>query len=488
MFEKIFGNYQNVTMPQQQDSSMGNNYFGQNFNNSPPPQYTPLPQPMNGALTDDKLYPFQSPNSGNVPNYAEGGEVKKSSKKEKNNPYPSLAELIRKQGKGEDMILAHINPLEAMMLKEMGGSGTINPTTGLPQFGMFNKPWKAIKSVLGGAGGSILGNMILPGIGGIIGGALGQGTQNAMRGKSFGQGALKGGLTGALLPSAAGLAGSGANALGMNQAGNFLNNYGTNNSILNAIGMGTTGVSAGEGNGAILPGVSNFMDSGGKYSNQTLNQDLPWKMAPKNALSNRGPQSYGMNDQGGSWLSKWAEPANLLTGLSVAGSFMNRPKKETPERRGRNLALEKKAFDKTMLLSGEERAAQEANMLAEEQMKRRIQRNKYLPEERFEVNPLLMKKGGKVPPMMITEEDIETPPGLGVYIQGCSKGQDDEVNAKVSHGEFVIPADVVSDIGDGNNEAGANELYTMMKNVRIHKGKKNKLPPKAKSLASYMMR
>jgi len=45
-----------------------------------------------------------------------------------------LAEMIRRFGRGEDKILAHITPEEAAKLKEMGGNGTINPMTGLPEF------------------------------------------------------------------------------------------------------------------------------------------------------------------------------------------------------------------------------------------------------------------------------------------------------------------------------------------------------------------
>jgi len=37
-------------------------------------------------------------------------------------------------GRGGDTMLAHINPQEAKMLKDAGGSGTINPNTGLPEF------------------------------------------------------------------------------------------------------------------------------------------------------------------------------------------------------------------------------------------------------------------------------------------------------------------------------------------------------------------
>lgn len=44
------------------------------------------------------------------------------------------ANELRKRGRGNDTILAHINPREAMMLKQAGGSGAINPKTGLPEF------------------------------------------------------------------------------------------------------------------------------------------------------------------------------------------------------------------------------------------------------------------------------------------------------------------------------------------------------------------
>lgn len=45
-----------------------------------------------------------------------------------------VGKSIQSQGSNGDTILAHINPEEAQLLKEMGGSGTVNPATGLPQF------------------------------------------------------------------------------------------------------------------------------------------------------------------------------------------------------------------------------------------------------------------------------------------------------------------------------------------------------------------
>ena len=38
--------------------------------------------------------------------------------------------------------------------------------------------------------------------------------------------------------------------------------------------------------------------------------------------------------------------------------------------------------------------------------------------------------------------------------------------ARLADGEFVIPADVVSALGNGSTEAGARELHSMMDRIR----------------------
>ena len=60
------------------------------------------------------------------------------------------------------------------------------------------------------------------------------------------------------------------------------------------------------------------------------------------------------------------------------------------------------------------------------------------------------------------------------YLRGHTDGMADKLDtdidgkqaAKLSHGEFVIPADIVSHLGNGNSDAGANVLYRMMDRVR----------------------
>lgn len=62
----------------------------------------------------------------------------------------------------------------------------------------------------------------------------------------------------------------------------------------------------------------------------------------------------------------------------------------------------------------------------------------------------------------------------GRYLGGATDGMADKIPARIdgkqearlSHGEFVIPADVVSHLGNGNSEAGAQRLYSMMDRLR----------------------
>ena len=62
----------------------------------------------------------------------------------------------------------------------------------------------------------------------------------------------------------------------------------------------------------------------------------------------------------------------------------------------------------------------------------------------------------------------------GRYLQGETDGMADKIPSSIdgeqpaalSHGEFVIPADVVSHLGNGNSDAGAQKLYEMMDRIR----------------------
>jgi hypothetical protein len=83
-----------------------------------------------------------------------------------------------------------------------------------------------------------------------------------------------------------------------------------------------------------------------------------------------------------------------------------------------------------------------------------------------------------------TDETIEETAGMaaggiatlkkGKYLNGATDGMADKIpanidgvqEARLSDGEFVIPADVVSHLGNGNSDAGAKVLKDMMARVR----------------------
>jgi hypothetical protein len=62
----------------------------------------------------------------------------------------------------------------------------------------------------------------------------------------------------------------------------------------------------------------------------------------------------------------------------------------------------------------------------------------------------------------------------GYYLGGTTDGMADQVPAtidggepaRLSDGEFVVPADVVSHLGNGNSQAGSQQLYSMMDRIR----------------------
>lgn len=75
------------------------------------------------------------------------------------------------------------------------------------------------------------------------------------------------------------------------------------------------------------------------------------------------------------------------------------------------------------------------------------------------------------------------------FARGAGTGRSDEIDAKLSDGEYVIDAETVAMLGDGSSKAGAQRLDQMREAIRSHKGKalaKGKFSPDAKSPLSYL--
>ena len=86
-------------------------------------------------------------------------------------------------------------------------------------------------------------------------------------------------------------------------------------------------------------------------------------------------------------------------------------------------------------------------------------------------------------------------PTLGSYsdggrlLKGPGDGMSDNIPAVIGHkqparladGEFVVPADVVSHLGNGSTEAGAKHLYAMMDKIRAARTGRKKQAPQVKA-------
>ena len=74
------------------------------------------------------------------------------------------------------------------------------------------------------------------------------------------------------------------------------------------------------------------------------------------------------------------------------------------------------------------------------------------------------------------------------YVKGDGDGTSDSVPAMLANGEFVIPADVVSSLGNGSSDSGSKVLDEFLQVIRKHKAdhSPNKLPPDSKGALTYL--
>ena len=211
-------------------------------------------------------------------------------------------------GRHGDTMLAHINPREAAMLKRMGGSGTINPRTGLPEYKFSFKKLLAVAL-------PIALNFIVPGAGAAIGASMGfTGTAAAMAGSAIiggGTAALTGGdpLKGALLGGLGGGLGEAVGGAANSALGLDLGAAGQN--ILgNALVGGGMGAATGQG---FLKGAAS--GALGAYAGQQLGD-----LTGNAALGAGGKQFSNMITAG-------YDPKSAVIGGGLAGlaSSMSKP-------------------------------------------------------------------------------------------------------------------------------------------------------------------
>jgi hypothetical protein len=412
----------------------------------------------------------------------------------------SIAQELPKYGRYGDSIVAHINPQEAAMLKAMGGSGTINPVTGLPEyfFKGISKPfvdaWKGVTNLPGIKQVSDVvtplaqqiapympyiapfipgvGPLLAAGIGGISAGfGKGQGGFNFKRGlmggmTAYGLSNLYAGLQNAAL--------SGQSALPSEVAAASQANSG------NVANLATleAGPQAGMFEAAAQPSMgSNIM--AGNFSDAATQFGDKATMMGKDFATQMGNAGEGIKNLVGAGnvpMSEAAKAVGTKFGTGSAAAMLTG-------------SMGMAALDEEQKYLDQQKAAGSIADTEYQEGIARIQAAKERAEQAVRDNPYQFAAGGSIDDElgMDSARGLESGNlqkglfGLGYamggqprFLSGGGDGMSDSIQAtindkqpaRLADGEFVIPADVVSGIGNGSSKAGAKRLYGMMDRVR----------------------
>jgi hypothetical protein len=164
----------------------------------------------------------------------------------------SMAQRVQSAGRNGDTMLAHITPQEASLLERRGGLGSMNPNTGLPEYGFMKKLKKIVKAV------APIAVSFIPGIGPLAAAALSAGTTAALGGNL--KESLLSGLGGAL-GTVKGMNFAGNLGQSLNQAVPGLSTLGLSNQVLGSgILGGAASAIAGKNplTGALTAGLTSY--------------------------------------------------------------------------------------------------------------------------------------------------------------------------------------------------------------------------------------
>lgn len=468
-------------------------------------------------------------------NFKKGGEVKQTY------GLRNAAEQLRRKGRNGDTILAHINPEEAGILQLLGGSGRINPYTGLPEFGFFDEVKKvgdkiggAVKSTgdavgkvvkgtfdeLGRAANSIaealgpVGQIAAAYFGGPIGAAVYAGfaapgqkfdvKQAAKAGAlTYGAGQLSqamGGSTGGYdVPDGGGgfdlgygtPSGADVSALGVDQVSAL---QPTSPSVtgavpspaeINAIGPSTTAGSSGvpisSSGSAVAPPTSSSVFDFSRAGAPAPVVDVSGASSSLPSAATSTASGVGsLAGELGSMALDAITPTSALDALKIASTAATA---YGSIKSMQELERQKEEAEK-ILREQEKRTAEDIafakDVLAKYPMEyRRLTEEEYLAQQARDAEQKNMAGGG------LAGLNAFKSGGEPRFLKGGGDGMSDDIPAMISgrqkaalsDGEFVIPADVVSHLGNGSSRAGAKKLYKMMDNIRkARTGKKRQAP------------
>ena len=457
------------------------------------------------------------------------------------------ARRVAAAGRGGDSQLAHVNPREAEMLKRMGGSGTINPNTGLREYkddGDFLSAVLpiAISFLVPGLGTAIGTSLGASGIGAsMLGSAVIGGVSSALTGGDPLKGALMGGLGGGLGGAAGEFFAPGASPMVQSMIGSGVvggvSGALTGGDPIKGALQGVAGGAIGQyfgapaGPTAFEQGVSSAGQSFGNaltagYDPKTsaqvalasgLSKGFQVGVKPSDAVVNElktvdakaAPLAYGTT-------VKTAEPgffdkifkggpldttstttadgkagsgigSKVLGGLGLISALQKQP--PAAQEAIRKMSPEQQEYFNRPSVSWDwnkmQADANAANLSLDQFMASNWPRITGYASS----NPGAQQGAYNYPQAPIGKARGGALSAVARFAQGSGSGRADTIDAKLSDGEYVIDAETVAMLGDGSNKEGAKRLDAMRQNIRSHKGKnlaKGKISPDAKSALAYL--
>ena len=339
---------------------------------------------------------------------------------------------------------------------------SINPLTGVPEFGFFKKIGKFLKRaapIIGSVIGFAVGG---PGGSAALGSAIGGGIGGAVK-----EGNLEGALKGAAMGYVGGNIATGAGLTGGGGIGSL---WGKGTKGIPSM-WGTTATPAAAGNtgiggffqnvGANITGTGGTAGMHGSYI-PTIGE--AWKGL--SGLQKAGAGIAGMGALGGAGLDLSAmggrEDAQMPPPSGTYGGYLEKalrgatlPTQYGTEGVQSSYAPQKVGFGEGLtggILSPQQQAYLKATLSDEEYS------NLMFPEFKRNTEAfadVYANSGGYV-------KDLDLRQSGGSIVDPGSSGNVDTVDAKLSDGEFVLTKDSVTGIGDGDHQKGIEYLYALM--------------------------
>jgi hypothetical protein len=449
----------------------------------------------------------------------------------------NAAKHLESKGRNGDTMLVHMTPGEVRGLQALalakGGSLSVNPDTGLVEANFLKKMLPtiaglALTGLSGGAINPLTAGMLVGGFEGVRTGDLGKGLMaglGAYGGAGIGQGLATAGQAASgmeLGSSAVGsepTMGSVASKLTPENADYFAKAYETGaapadsmTGRISQIGKGIGSLGTEEGRSLAYNAMPKYtLPAAGMSVANAVTPEIKGPAAIEPDEYDKRLASYRLSPNFSGYVPPQPNPYYRPTGLGYAaggdvmmaagGTYDDEPSGDMPsmamggvaayssQGQVRHLPRSANIPDVGIYRDADVDTARKDALEATMIRSKKLASGANMPKNFLAKQPKMSVKGlGDV-------EEVAAGGSIGGYsdggrmLKGPGDGMSDSIPAtigkrqpaRLADGEFVVPADVVSHLGNGSTDAGAKRLYSMMDKVRKARTGKKKQAPAVKA-------